>query len=116
MPARTDRGITLFETVAALTIVSMTAVGALAAVASELRTTERARGAGAGGGPGPVDHEVPVIRSRDGMTLLELVIALVITGLMAAVGTAAFGSIIDHQKRVEQASVTTTRAGAVGAR
>ncbi len=43
MPARTDRGITLFETVAALTMVSMTAVGALAAVASELRTTERAR-------------------------------------------------------------------------
>ena len=43
MPARTDRGITLFETVAALTIVSMTAVSALAAVASELRTTERAR-------------------------------------------------------------------------
>ena len=33
----------MFETVAALTIVSMTAVSALAAVASELRTTERAR-------------------------------------------------------------------------
>ena len=38
-----SRGVTLFETVAALTIVSLTAVSALAAVGSELRTTERAR-------------------------------------------------------------------------
>ena len=51
-----------------------------------------------------------MIRSRDGMTLLELVIALVITGLMAAVGFSAFGGIIDNQRRVEQASVTTERA------
>lgn len=43
MPARDRRGITLFETVAALTIVSMTAVSALAAVGAELRTAERAR-------------------------------------------------------------------------
>jgi Tfp pilus assembly protein PilV len=43
VPARNNRGITLFETVAALTIVSVTAVSALAAVGSELRTTERAR-------------------------------------------------------------------------
>lgn len=43
VPARNSRGITLFETVAALTIVSMTAISALAAVGSELRTTERAR-------------------------------------------------------------------------
>ena len=43
MPSRNSRGITLFETVAALTIVSITAVGALAAVGSELRATERSR-------------------------------------------------------------------------
>jgi Tfp pilus assembly protein PilV len=41
--SRNNRGISLFETVAALTIVSLTAVSALAAVGSELRTTERAR-------------------------------------------------------------------------
>ena len=43
MPATDRRGITLFETVVALTIVSITAISALAAVASELRTAERAR-------------------------------------------------------------------------
>jgi prepilin-type N-terminal cleavage/methylation domain-containing protein len=51
-----------------------------------------------------------MIRSRSGMTLLELVIALVITGLMAGVGYSAFSGIIDNQQRVEQASVTTERA------
>ena len=43
MPVRDTRGITLFETVVALTIVSMTAISALAAVGGELRTAERAR-------------------------------------------------------------------------
>src|ERR1019366_5679523 len=43
MPATDRRGITLFETVAALAIVSMTAVSAVAAVGGELRTAERAR-------------------------------------------------------------------------
>jgi type II secretory pathway pseudopilin PulG len=43
MPATDRRGITLFETVVALTIVSITAISALAAVAGELRTAERAR-------------------------------------------------------------------------
>ncbi len=54
-----------------------------------------------------------MIRARGGMTLLELVIALVITGLMASVGAAAFGSIIDNQARVERASVTTERAASL---
>jgi hypothetical protein len=40
---RDNRGITLFEAVAALTIVGMTSASALAAVGSELRTAERAR-------------------------------------------------------------------------
>lgn len=43
MPAGDRRGITLFETVAAMVIVSMTAISALAAVGGELRTAERAR-------------------------------------------------------------------------
>ncbi|HEU4631963.1 MAG TPA: hypothetical protein VFS08_19595 [Gemmatimonadaceae bacterium] len=41
--ARDRAGITLFETVVALAIVGMTAVGALTAVGSELRAAERAR-------------------------------------------------------------------------
>lgn len=41
--ARNRSGITLFETVVALAIVGMTAIGALTAVGSELRAAERAR-------------------------------------------------------------------------
>lgn len=54
-----------------------------------------------------------MITSRRGMTLLEMVIALVITGLMAAVGFSAFGGIIDHQRHVEQASVQVERSAAL---
>ena len=43
MPLSNKRGITLFESVVAITIVSLTAVAALEAVAAELRTAERAR-------------------------------------------------------------------------
>lgn len=43
MAVRDTRGITLFETVAALAIVSITAISALEAVGGELRTAERAR-------------------------------------------------------------------------
>jgi type II secretory pathway pseudopilin PulG len=40
---RNNRGVTLFETVAAMTLVSITAVSAMAAVGAELRTAEKAR-------------------------------------------------------------------------
>jgi type II secretory pathway pseudopilin PulG len=40
---RPRRGITLFEAVAAMTIVGMTSIAALAAVGSEFRTAERAQ-------------------------------------------------------------------------
>jgi type II secretory pathway pseudopilin PulG len=40
---RVRRGITLFEAVVALTIVGLTAAGAMAAAGGELRTAERAR-------------------------------------------------------------------------
>ena len=49
MPTRADRGarrragITLFETVVAMTIVGLTAVSAMTAVGAELRAAERAR-------------------------------------------------------------------------
>jgi prepilin-type N-terminal cleavage/methylation domain-containing protein len=54
-----------------------------------------------------------IARARTGMTLMELVIALAITGLMAAGGAAAFGSVIDHRKIIRNASVQTERAGAL---
>jgi type II secretory pathway pseudopilin PulG len=43
MRSRARRGITLFESVAALTIVGLVAISALEAVGAEMRTAERAR-------------------------------------------------------------------------
>jgi type II secretory pathway pseudopilin PulG len=43
MRSRANRGITLFESVAALTIVGLVAISALEAVGAEMRTAERAR-------------------------------------------------------------------------
>ena len=53
------------------------------------------------------------MRARRGMTLMELVIALAITGLMATAGAAAFGSIIDHRKVIQTATVSTERAASL---
>jgi type II secretory pathway pseudopilin PulG len=47
------------------------------------------------------------------MTLMELVIGLAITGMMAAAGAVAFGSIIDHRQTIRTASVETERAAAL---
>lgn len=52
-------------------------------------------------------------RARRGMTLMELVIGLAITGIMAAAGVAAFGSIIDHRRVIHDASATTERAASL---
>jgi len=54
-----------------------------------------------------------MMRARRGMTLMELVIGLAITGMMATAGAVAFGSIIDHRRVVRTASVTTERAAAL---
>jgi len=62
MPVNNRRGITLFETVAALAIVSVTAVSALEAVGGELRTAERARRA--------IETEVLVNARLDFMNLM----------------------------------------------
>ncbi|HEX8944258.1 MAG TPA: prepilin-type N-terminal cleavage/methylation domain-containing protein [Gemmatimonadaceae bacterium] len=51
--------------------------------------------------------------ARAGMTLMELVIGLAITGMMAAAGAGAFASIIDHRRGIREASASTERAAAL---
>jgi prepilin-type N-terminal cleavage/methylation domain-containing protein len=53
------------------------------------------------------------MRRRAGMTLMELVIGLAITGMMAAAGAGAFSSIIDHRRIIRDASAATERAAAL---
>jgi prepilin-type N-terminal cleavage/methylation domain-containing protein len=53
------------------------------------------------------------MRTRRGMTLMELVIGVTITGMMAAAGSSAFSSIIDHRKVVRDATLATERAAAL---
>ena len=50
--------------------------------------------------------------ARRGMTLMELVIGLAITGMMAAAGAGAFSSIIAHRRIIRDASIDTERAAA----
>jgi prepilin-type N-terminal cleavage/methylation domain-containing protein len=50
---------------------------------------------------------------RRGMTLMELVVGLAITGVMAATGAAAFGSIIDHRRAIKESTVGMERASAL---
>ena len=52
-------------------------------------------------------------RARSGMTLMELVIGITITGLMAAVGAGAFSSIIDHRRIIRESTLQTERAAAL---
>jgi hypothetical protein len=47
------------------------------------------------------------------MTLMELVIGLAITGMMAAAGAGAFESIIDHRRVIRESTVATERAAAL---
>lgn len=54
-----------------------------------------------------------MMRARAGMTLMELVIGLAITGMMAAAGAATFASVIDHRNTLRQANETTERAVAM---
>ena len=53
------------------------------------------------------------MRARRAMTLMELVIGLAITGMMAAAGAGAFESIIAHRQMIHDASVSTERAAAL---
>jgi type II secretory pathway pseudopilin PulG len=47
------------------------------------------------------------------MTLMELVVAIALTGLMAAAGAATFASIIDHRRVIRESTVETERAAAL---
>ncbi len=51
--------------------------------------------------------------TRRGMTLMELTIALVITGMMAAAGAATFSTIIDHQRDIARATAAVERGAAL---
>lgn len=53
------------------------------------------------------------MKSRAGVTLMELVVALTVTGFMAAVGTATFSSIIDNRRIIREATSETERAAAL---
>jgi prepilin-type N-terminal cleavage/methylation domain-containing protein len=50
---------------------------------------------------------------RRGMTLMELVVAIALTGMMAAAGAATFASIIDHRRVIKESTVSTERAAAL---
>jgi prepilin-type N-terminal cleavage/methylation domain-containing protein len=52
-------------------------------------------------------------RRRTGMTLIELVVGLVITGMVTAAGYGAFASIVDHRDAVRRATVEVERAAAL---
>lgn len=53
------------------------------------------------------------LSSRRGMTLMELVIGLAITGMMTAAGAGAFEAIISHRAVIHDAAVSTERAAAL---
>jgi type II secretory pathway pseudopilin PulG len=47
------------------------------------------------------------------MTLMELVVAIALTGMMAAAGAATFASIIDHRRVIRESTVATEQAAAL---
>ena len=53
------------------------------------------------------------MKARAGVTLMELVVALTVTGFMAAIGTATFSSIIDNRRIIREATAETERAAAL---
>lgn len=52
-------------------------------------------------------------RARRGMTLIELIATLVLTGIMATAGTAAFNSIVDHREVIRRSTMEVERAAAM---
>jgi len=52
-------------------------------------------------------------RARVGMTLMELMVAVAITGMMTAAGYGAFASLIDHRRALREATFRLERAAAL---
>ena len=50
---------------------------------------------------------------RPGMTLIEMMVALVLTGVVASIGAATFSSIIDHRRVIVEGTLETERASAL---
>jgi Tfp pilus assembly protein PilE len=53
------------------------------------------------------------MRNRAGMTLMELIVGLFLTSVMAVIGTATFGSIIDHRRAIQVSTTEMERAAAL---
>ena len=51
-------------------------------------------------------------RTRRGMTLIELIAAILLTAIMSLAGTAAFMSIVDHREVIRDATIEAERAAA----
>src|SRR2546430_6389748 len=81
------RGITLFESVAALTIVGLVAISALEAVGAEMRTAERARRA--------LEAEALATQRLDAMDLLT---DQELQAIPDSVGSGAFDAPLDEYK------------------
>ena len=87
MRRRAKRGITLFESVAALTIVGLVAISALEAVGAEMRTAERARRA--------LEAEALATQRLDAMDLLT---DQELQAVPDSVGSGAFDAPLDEYK------------------
>jgi prepilin-type N-terminal cleavage/methylation domain-containing protein len=55
----------------------------------------------------------PLVRARRGVTLMELIIALTVTAVMAALGTTAFSAIIDGRREIRTTTEGTERSAAL---
>ena len=58
-------------------------------------------------------HHSVKLSARPGMTLMELIVALVILAIAATAGEATFTSLIDHRHTVREANVATERASSL---
>src|SRR5215218_5407957 len=87
MRSRARKGITLFESVAALTIVGLVAISALEAVGAEMRTAERARRA--------LEVEALATQRLDGMDLLT---DQELTSIPDSVAAGSFDAPLDEYK------------------
>lgn len=54
-----------------------------------------------------------IVKPRRGVTLMELIVALTVTGFMAVVGTATFTSIIDNRHILRESTAPTETASAL---